>query len=178
MHETHRCALFRMFACGLLQSKVSPSVPPVEAFPHTKSGPSRPMNSRARVHDLTCFGSASNALSVSIHLVSTFLTPYFATAVASFFQLFFSSTLNWPRKHFACDIVHTSHVRILFCHCAKCLMCSLAPFRESVNYRSAQVVSSVLVNPSRCCLVVPIVPLFPNSQFSNYPSFLHPSKCS
>ena len=61
-----------------------------------RSGRSSLSNSLAHIRDLICMGSPSNALSVSIHFVSTLVIPYFATAC-------FSSTFSYTprsRKYF------------------------------------------------------------------------------
>ena len=67
-------------ASGLLQLRISLSIPPVEAC---KCGLCPLLISRATVRDLTCSGPYSNALSVSVNVVSTGMTLH--SAICSLF---------------------------------------------------------------------------------------------
>ena len=81
----------------------------------------------------------------------------------------FSSTSNcWQRQRLAHDVVHTSHVRILFCNCSSSVRshCFVNPSTTALH----KFVSSFLVNRLRCS-IDPMVPT--DLSFQTVSTFLH-----
>ena len=88
MHETHLCIIpnVRQKLAAIQSIAVNPSNGRDPAY---KSGLYPLLNYRVTIRGLTCLGSSSNTLSVSIHVVSTVVTPYFAAAAYSSFFFFY-----------------------------------------------------------------------------------------